>query len=398
MSQEPDASPDGPAARQPGWGPPPPNWGSSPPPRPAQTPRPEPGGAPLGGPPPGHGAQQVPQSPGPAKPGVVELRPLSLPDLLDGTFAVLRRAPLPTLVNAAVVHVALGALGLALFGWLLAPAMGLEDALLEGSLDPEDAEAFVQLLRAAFPYPWYLYGAAAVLVVLAQLLAYALVAGPASVAAMRATLDRPTSWGRGYSLSRAALPKLVGLELVLALAAMVPVALLAVLGYLLVSALGVVALVPLVLLGVGIALGILWVAVRLVLAPVLLVTQSPTMGGALGRSWRLTRGSWWRTFGMVLVVAMVISVLGGIISTILGVVSTAPGGAVGAGILLLLTGVVNALITALGTLIIQVLLTLLQVDLRIRRERLDLALLGELGDPGAHPIPGHDAADPYRAR
>lgn len=41
----------------------------------------------------------------------------------------------------------------------------------------------------------------------------------------------------------------------------------------------------------------------------------------------------------------------------------------------------------------QVLLTLLQVDLRIRHERLDQALLGELNDPAAHAIPGHDAAD-----
>ena len=54
--------------------------------------------------------------PRPAKPGVVELRPLSLSDLLDGTFAVLRRAPMPTLVNAAVVQLVLGILGLVVPG------------------------------------------------------------------------------------------------------------------------------------------------------------------------------------------------------------------------------------------------------------------------------------------
>ena len=92
--------------------------------------------------------------------------------------------------------------------------------------------------------------------------------------------------------------------------------LLVALGALLASAWGIAALAPLLLLGFAALLAMIWVGVRLTLVPVLLVSQSLTIRGALARSWRLTRGSWWRIFGIVLVVALVVSVLGGIVSSI----------------------------------------------------------------------------------
>lgn len=392
MSQDPTASPDEPAGRQPGWGPPPPGWGPTPPPNPGQSPSPGPGI-----PPPGYGYPQFPPPPRPAKPGVIELRPLTLSDLLEGTFAAFRRAPMPTLVNAAVVNAVVGILGLVFLGWLFAPTMGLEEALLGVSVQADDLGELESTFRTAFPYPWYLYAAAAVLTLLVQLLASALVAGPATVAGMRATLDRPTSWREGYALARPAIPKLVGFDVLVSLAALVPWLLLAGLGLLLVPAWGIAALAPVLLLGLALALAMVWVGVRLSLVPVLLVSRSLTIRGAVAGSWQLTRGSWWRIFGILLVVVLVVSVIGGIVSSIPGVVAAVPGSAGSAWLLLVLTTIVNVLVTAMMTLIMQVLLTLLHVDLRIRHERLDQALLGELNDPAAHGIPGHDAADLSRA-
>ncbi len=274
--------------------------------------------------------------------------------------------------------------------------MGLEDALLGVSAESDDLGELESVFRAAFPYPWYLYAAAAVLAMLVQLVASALVAGPATVAAMRATLDRPTSWREGYALARPAIPKLVGYQLLLALASLVPWLLLAGLGVLLAPAWGIAVLAPLLLLGFAAALALIWVSVRLALVPVLLVSQSLTIRDAVARSWRLTRGSWWRIFGIMLVVAVVVSVLGSIVSSIPGVVASVPGSTGGAWLLMVLTMIVNVLVSAASMLILQVLLTLLQVDLRIRHERLDQALLVELNDPAAHAIPGHDAADRSR--
>lgn len=409
MPQDPAASPEGPdsptpppppgdpAGAQPGWGPPPPGWGPpppgwgpTPPPYAEQSPYPGPGF-----PPPGYGYPQF-QPPRPAKPGTVELRPLLLSDLLEGTFATLRRAPMPTLVNAAVVQLVLGILGVALMGWLFAPTMGLEEALVNLSVEAEDLGALEGALGSAFPYPWYLYVAAGLLAAAAQLAAYALVAGPATVAAMRATLGRPTSWRQGYGLSRKALPKLVGYQVLLFLAPLVllvPMGLLVYFAGMMESDWGLAAMAPLLLFGFAAAIAMTWVAVRLTLVPALLASRPLTIRGALGTSWRLTRGSWWRVFGIVLVVCLVIAVLSGIVSSIFALAESVPGGSGGAWFLLVLSTVVNVLVTAMGTVILQVLVTLLQVDLRIRHERLDQALLAELGDPAAHPVPGHDAAD-----
>ncbi|MFF5791390.1 hypothetical protein ACFY5D_05025 [Paeniglutamicibacter sp. NPDC012692] len=392
MSQDPTASPEEPGGRQPGWGPPPPGWGSAPPPNPGQPPYPGPGV------PPGYGYPQFPPPPRPAKPGVVELRPLTLSDLLEGTFAVFRRSPLPTLVNAVVVNAVASVLGLVSLGWLFAPTTGLEDALLGVSAESDDFAAFESVLRDAFPYPWYLYAAAVALVVLLQLIVSALVAGPATVAAMRATLDRPTSWRAGYALCLPALPKMVGYQLLISLASLVPWLLLAGLGVLLAPAWGIAVLAPLLLLGLAATFATIWVGVRLALVQVLLVSQSMTMLDAVAKSWRLTRGSWWRIFGIMMLVVVVVSVLGSVVSSIPGVVAAVPGSTGSAWLLLVLSTIVNAVVGAASALILQVLLTLLQVDLRIRHERLDQALLVELNDPAAHAIPGHDAADLSRAR
>lgn len=382
MSHESAQPPPEPGAGQPGWGPPPPGWG---PPASGQQP-------PAGAPTHPYGYPQFPQLPRPAKPGVVELRPLSVSDLLDGTFAVLRRAPLPTLLNAGVIYLAMG-----LLGAVLLVALGLEETLAAALSLAEDPEAIAEFSTEAFPYPWFVYAGLGALAFIAYLVAYALVAAPATVATMRGTLGRPTTWRQSLALSRPSIARLVGLELLLGVAALLPVAALMVAGTWLLSTVGFDLLVPLLLAGALLALATIWVGVRLTLAPVLVVSQSLSIGSAIARSWRLSRGSWWRIFGIVLVVSLVIGVLGGVISTIMAVAEVFPGSAAGIWVVTALSMLVNALVGAVSAVLLQVLVTLLHVDLRIRHERLDIQLLGELADPAAHPIPGH-AVGPAQSR
>ena len=393
MSQDPTGNPGGPADQPAGWGPPPAGWGT---PAPGAHPAPNAGPNPdlhSGPTMPPNPYQQFSLPPRPAKPGVIELRPLGLSDLLDGTFAVLRRAPMPTLVNAGTIHLVLGLLGvLALY------VTGIEEVLQYSLSFTEDPEVIADIAAGAFPYPWFVYAGFGLLAVVLYFVAYALIAGPATVAAMRATLNRPTSWREGLILAKGALPRLIGLELVLGFAVLIPVVALGALGGWLLYTVGIMALIPLLLAGVLVMVGLIWIGVRLTLAPILVVSQSLSVGAAIARSWRLTRGSWWRVFGIVLVVSLVISVLAGVVSSVLSVAASLPGAAGTLWFMLFLGVVVNALLSAVSTVLLQVLVTLLQVDLRIRRERLDVGLLGELVDPGAHPIPGHDALDYTQAR
>ncbi|WP_415840795.1 glycerophosphoryl diester phosphodiesterase membrane domain-containing protein, partial [Nocardiopsis rhodophaea] len=122
-----------------------------------------------------------------------------------------------------------------------------------------------------------------------------------------------------------------------------------------------------------------WVWVRTSLAMPVAVLERLGPGQSLARSWRLTRGSWWRVFGILLLSALVAALVSGILSTpfsLVGMVAaiTAPGAA--------WVYVVGGTTSFVGTVIAGALTvpfvvgvtTLLYVDLRMRREGLDLRL------------------------
>ena len=49
----------------------------------------------------------------------------------------------------------------------------------------------------------------------------------------------------------------------------------------------------------------LWLTVKLLLAPSAIILEHATIGGAIGRSWRLTRGRFWPALGIVVVVSLI---------------------------------------------------------------------------------------------
>src|SRR5699024_12700152 len=62
----------------------------------------------------------------------------------------------------------------------------------------------------------------------------------------------------------------------------------------------------------GLLLGIVlfaWVMIRIYFAMPIVVLERLGPGQALARSWRLTRGSWWRMFGIVLLTLVLVSVV-----------------------------------------------------------------------------------------
>ncbi len=150
----------------------------------------------------------------------------------------------------------------------------------------------------------------------------------------------------------------------------------------------VIVLLALTCLGVPIAL---WIGVRWLLAGPVLFSEGAGPIQALGRSWRLTQGAWWRTFGLLLLVLLMVSVVGGGLGYIAQLLALlAPNPMVG----LVVQFAVQTLLQALTQPIYFIFLALLYIDRRVRSEGAELDQLA-LAAAGAQPAYGFGAGSGY---
>ena len=145
-----------------------------------------------------------------------------------------------------------------------------------------------------------------------------------------------------------------------------------------------VALLGVVLLFAGILLitipFVIWIAGRwLVGAPALLAEDLGPVN-ALGRSWQLVEGRWWRTVGIFLVVVIMttlaLAIMGATGGAIIGLVPGLSDDLRGA-----LVQVTGSLSGALVLPVSYIAITLMYYDLRVRREGLDLDQLAQQAQP-----------------
>jgi hypothetical protein len=132
----------------------------------------------------------------------------------------------------------------------------------------------------------------------------------------------------------------------------------------------------------------IWISTKLSFVPSVIVLERARLGAAIRRSWRLTSGTYffWRTFGIELLVSVIISTATSIIlipvsvgSTLITVAtqtstSSAPTDQISfitEAVTLLLQAIVGAITVIISTASF----SLLYVDARIRREGLDLDLM-----------------------
>jgi hypothetical protein len=130
-----------------------------------------------------------------------------------------------------------------------------------------------------------------------------------------------------------------------------------------------------------------WLYISWAVAVPALLTEGVKGRRALGRSFRLVKGFWWRTFAIVVLG----SVLGGILEAAIGGVLSAIAFATESDVVDIVTSTLSAVIAgAITTPFIAAVTIVLYVDLRVRKEGFDLALLvsrfGE-AEPGAPMVP-----------
>jgi hypothetical protein len=131
-------------------------------------------------------------------------------------------------------------------------------------------------------------------------------------------------------------------------------------------------LITLALLPCGIPA--IWLGVAWIVAVPVLLTEDVRGLGALRRSFRLVRGRWWPTFGLVLIGFLLVAVFSGIVQAIFGAAFFVADTDLAIFLVNALGGTLGSAIT---TPFLAAFITVLYVDLRVRKEGFDLQLLAE---------------------
>jgi glycerophosphoryl diester phosphodiesterase family protein len=129
---------------------------------------------------------------------------------------------------------------------------------------------------------------------------------------------------------------------------------------------------------------VIWVLVRWAVATPALFAEGIGPVKALGRSWNLVRDNWWRTLGILIVVSIMVSLIQsalGVLFTGIAAVLPGLGDDLRSGLVTTVATLVNALVGAITPIAI----TMLYLDLRVRKEGLDLDQLARQAAPGTAP-------------
>ncbi|WP_353712602.1 hypothetical protein [Arthrobacter sp. K5] len=355
----PGASPPGPfpaGAQQP-YGPPH-QWGPGT--NPAGPPRPNP-------------AVPYPMYAAPPKPGVVPLRPLMFGEIMDGAFQTIRRNP-TAMLGAGLLAQALGAV-LAGVLPLVTPA---SDASAEAWLANLSTSEMTGLVTGVV--------GGLVLFSLVAVFISVVMQGAMVVPVARSILNRHTGFRQMWLLARGRAWALVRLAGIGVAAVLLAAALIALATMLLANSMGTGSLVIVLPLFLAFIAAMFWVSVKLTVSPAVIVVENVGALDGIRRSWAVTRGSWWRVLGIVLVVSLLVGIIGqivlipvtllsGLLTTVAGPQDPASQTATLQVVAGVATAVVSAAVGAVAFAFQTSVMALLYLDLRMRNDGLDIALL-----------------------
>ncbi|TFC49791.1 hypothetical protein E3T24_10945 [Cryobacterium sp. TmT2-59] len=327
----------------------------------------------------------------PPRPGLIPLRPLGFGTLLWAPFQVLRRNPKATFGSALLVQGAITLITLVVVGLVTFFALDrVASAPIEDRAQVEAGATLTIVLSALVPLAL-------------SVLASALLQGVIVVEVARATLGEKLRLGALWRSAGRRLWPLALWTCLLSAGLIVGIGVVAgaVAAFVMIGggwvALAVVSgiLGSLALLSLG-----AWLFTRTSLVPSLIVLERLGIGAAVRRSWSLTQGYFWRTLGVQFLVAAIVNIVAQVVSTplslLFGVAVSLvdPNAALDAylpSVILYVLIIFVALVLGAVVSVVQSATTaLIYIDLRMRKEGLDLELARFVES-----VPGSDVPDPY---
>ncbi|MCC3296756.1 glycerophosphoryl diester phosphodiesterase membrane domain-containing protein [Arthrobacter caoxuetaonis] len=301
---------------------------------------------------------------------------------MDGAFQACRRNPAATFGTAIIIQAVIAVLSV-VFGQSLI-----------GSLEVLDTQAELTDAQAISFGASVLTGGTVLTIISA--IGILAMQGLLVIPVARAILNLKTGLGQTWRLAKGSYLRLAGMALLMLAASIAGLAAFVFAVVFVIEFLGTSGVVLTVLGVLAVIAVFAWLTVKLALAPAALVLEPRGIFAAVGRSWSLTRGNWWRTFGILILTSIIVSIIVSVISTPITMLVTlfasfGSGDAAGDDLstilpVLVLTTAISAFFGAIGYAFQAAVTSLLYVDLRMRREGFDVVLMREQehaasGDP-----------------
>ncbi|MFG2332345.1 glycerophosphoryl diester phosphodiesterase membrane domain-containing protein [Streptomyces sp. NPDC048604] len=327
-------------------------------------------------------------APAAAKPGVIPLRPLGIGEILDGAVSTLRTHWRPVLAISITVAVISQIATILVQRYLVPTPPDVNPDASPSEAMAQAADSLQSSLLASVP--------ALLITLAATIVSSALL----TVVISRSVLGRGVTLADAWQEARPRLLPLLGLTMLLPVFALVTLT---------------IGLVPGLLIG-GVGGGLLaalgalaafllitWVVFRYSLAPPALMLERRGVVDSLKRSAKLVKGSWWRIFGVQVLMAILSALVTMIIQLPFMFVALLFDGDFISSLMrgdtpeyswafLIVTGIGAVIGSAITYPISAGVVVLLYVDQRIRREALDIELARAAGLSGQDPATGAQPA------